>query len=91
MSTVGRSDTGIGQHSGAGYLNDLVFLVAAPLKKERELADILIKLSQLLQMQRIRALLRSSKSPDEMLEVLAKVLDWREEPADVDENGVSTY
>ena len=65
--------------------------LAAPLKKERELADIFIKLSQLLRMQRIRTLLRSSKSPVEILEVLAKVLDWREEPADVDENRVSTY
>jgi PTS system fructose-specific IIC component len=81
----GRFDKGINYHSRAGRRLDVVFLLVAPLEKRNELANMFLKLNELLQEQPMRELLRSSKRPDEILEAVIKHLDWKEEPADADE------
>jgi mannitol/fructose-specific phosphotransferase system IIA component (Ntr-type) len=87
----GRFDKGIGYHSKTGRPLDLVFLVAAPSEQKDELADIFLKLDQMLQKQSTRELLRSSKRPDEILEAVIKHLDWKEETADADQAMVNTH
>ncbi len=74
----GRFDKGIGYHSKAGRPIDLVFLTAVPIGKEHELVDIFEKLDHLLQQQPVRELLRSPKSPEEILQVLIRHLEMKE-------------
>ncbi len=74
----GRFDKGIGYHSKAGRPIDLVFLIAAPIGKEHDLVDIFERLDHLLQQPPIRELLRSPKSPEDILQVLIRHLDLKE-------------
>ncbi len=87
----GRFDKGIGYHSDTGRPLDLVFLIAAPTEKKDEMADIFIKLDQMLQKQSMIELLRSSKRPDEILEAVIKHLDWEEDIEDADLDLVNTH
>lgn len=78
----GRFDKGIGYSSKVGHPIDLVFLVAVPKEKEEELVEIFERLDHLLQQKPIRELLRSSKTPVEILQTLILRLDWKESPTD---------
>lgn len=80
----GRFDRGIIYKSKAGRPIDLVFLVAAPSSCDNELVDIWEKLDHLFQQQPTRELLQSSKSPEEILQVLIRNLDWKKETADAE-------
>ncbi|MCL5268535.1 MAG: PTS sugar transporter subunit IIA [Bacteroidetes bacterium] len=87
----GRFDKGIGYQSKAGRPIDLVFLIAAPIGHERELVDIFERLDHLLQQPPIRELLRSPKSPEEILQVLIRHLDLKEEPISGSEVPLNQY